>query len=119
MRRTVLVVEDDPSVRSYLEILLSLEEVEVHAAADGEAAIQAAERLSPEVVLLDVGLPGRSGLDVCRTLKQKAPGTRVVMLSGRAGDDDELAGLAAGADAYLAKPFSPIELFRQMRVRAR
>ena len=115
MRLRVLVVDDDPTVRNVLSTLLGFEGVDVSMAEDGVAALAMAERLRPDVVLLDVNLPGKDGFEVCRELKARAAGERVVMITGRAAREDELAGLAAGADAFLRKPFSPLELIETVR----
>ena len=115
MRLRVLVVDDDPTVRGVLTTLLGFEGVDVTTAEDGPTAIAAAERLRPDVVLLDVNLPGQDGFAVCRELKLRAAGERIVMVTGRAEHEDELAGFAAGADAFLRKPFSPLELIETVR----
>ena len=115
MRLRVLVVDDDPTVRNVLSTLLGFEGVDVSMAEDGVSALAMAQRLRPDVVLLDVNLPGKDGYAVCRELKDRAAGERVVMITGRAAREDELAGLAAGADAFLRKPFSPLELIETVR----
>ena len=110
MTRTVLVVDDDPTVRQVMSTLLSFDGLEVVTASDGRAALDIAADMRPDVVILDVGLPAMDGLEVCRRLKQRMPDQRVVMVTGMAADQDEVAGVEAGADAYLRKPFSPIAL---------
>ncbi|MGH2686441.1 MAG: response regulator transcription factor [Actinomycetota bacterium] len=115
MRLRVLVVDDDPTVRGVLTTLLGFEGVDVTTAEDGPSALSIAERLHPDVVLLDVNLPGKDGFAVCRELKLRDGGERVVMITGRAAQEDELVGLAAGADAFLRKPFSPLELIETVR----
>jgi CheY-like chemotaxis protein len=115
----VLVVDDDPTVREVLSTLLAFEGCQVSEAMDGDEALEAARRLRPDVVLLDVMMPGRSGLEVCRALKGDGLTPRVVMVSAKAGPEDERAGLAAGADEYLRKPFSPLELLRVVGVESR
>jgi DNA-binding response OmpR family regulator len=115
MRLRVLVVDDDPTVRGVLTTLLGFEGVDVTTADDGPSGLAMAERLRPDVILLDVNLPGKDGFAVCRELKLRYAGERVVMITGRAAHEDELAGLAAGADAFLRKPFSPLELIETVR----
>jgi DNA-binding response OmpR family regulator len=118
MKLKVLVVEDDPTVRDVLTTLLGFDGFEVAAAPDGSTGLQLAETMQPDVVLLDVVMPGIDGLEVCRSLRKRSPETRVVMLTGRGSPEDELDGVAAGADAYLRKPFSPLELLEALGVKA-
>jgi two-component system phosphate regulon response regulator PhoB len=111
----LLIVEDQPEIRMLIQMALEFENFEIHEAADGDAALALLPTLQPDLVLLDVLMPGsRNGLDVCRAIKTDAGlrGTRVAMLSARSQPSDRQAGLAAGADAYLVKPFSPNELLR-------
>lgn len=107
----VLVVDDDAVVRDVLATMLSVEGCEVLTAADGPAGLALAERAWPDVVLLDVAMPGLSGLEVCRALKSGSPPPKVVMVTAKSSAEDRARGRAAGADAYLAKPFSPLVLF--------
>ncbi len=109
----VLVVEDDPANATLAEAVLSRAGHRVLHAADGVAALEIARRRSPDLILLDVSLPGAlSGLDVCRALRADPATARiaVLMLSGWAFDSDVQAGRAAGADGYLAKPFLAADL---------
>ena len=111
----LLIVEDQPEIRMLIQMALEFENFEIHEAPDGDAALALLPTLRPDLVVLDVLMPGsRNGLDVCRAIKADAQlsGTRVVMLSARSQPSDRQAGLAAGADAYLVKPFSPNELLR-------
>jgi two-component system phosphate regulon response regulator PhoB len=111
----LLIVEDQPEIRMLIQMALEFEDFEIHEAADGDAALALLPALHPDLVLLDVLMPGsRNGLDVCRAIKADTAlqATRVVMLSARSQPSDRQAGLAAGADAYLVKPFSPNELLR-------
>jgi DNA-binding response OmpR family regulator len=112
----VLIVDDDAAVRELLMTLLRFEGVEVAAVEDGEAALEAVAAERPDVVLVDVQLPGLDGYALCRRLKGEASSPRVVMLTGRSSAQDERDGRAAGADAYLRKPFSPVELFETLGV---
>lgn len=111
MKRRVLVAEDDPLIRQILETILDLEEFEVAVATDGAEAlaIYGAER--PDIVVLDVQMPGVDGLEVCRRIKADGgEGVPVIMLTARDTPEDVRAGKDAGADAYLTKPFSPLAL---------
>ena len=111
----VLVVEDDPAVRSSLERSLAFEGYTVVAAADGEQGLAAVAAHRPDVVLLDLGLPRISGLEVCRRLRAAGDGVPVLMLTAREATPDRVAGLDAGADDYLAKPFALEELLARLR----
>ncbi len=115
MRLSVLVVDDDPTVRGVLTTLLGFDGVDVATANDGPSALTMAARLQPDVVLLDAKLPGMDGYEVCRALKERSGRERVVMVTGDGERDAELAGLAAGADAFLRKPFSGLELLDVVR----
>lgn len=106
----VLVVDDDPTVRDVLEAMLSFEGCEVLTAPDGERSLQMARDSLPDVVVLDVMMPGMDGIEVCRRLKTSPESPRVVMVSGKVSLEDQRRGLDAGADAYLTKPFSPLRL---------
>jgi DNA-binding response OmpR family regulator len=113
---TVLVVEDDPTVADVVAAYLRDAGMAVEEAADGVTALAAAARLRPDLVVLDLMLPGLSGLDVCRTLRETRADLPVVMLTALGAEADRLAGLETGADDYLVKPFSPRELV--LRVQA-
>jgi len=109
---TVLIVDDEPNIVELVRLTLEDDRVRVIDAADGAAALARAASDRPDLVLLDVGLPDMSGLDVCRRLRHDprfAP-MRIVMLTALAQRDDVARGLAAGADQYLTKPFSPVRL---------
>jgi two-component system, OmpR family, response regulator MprA len=112
----VLVVDDEPAVRTALERALRLEAYEVELAADGREAL---DRLSaaapPDAVVLDVAMPNVDGLEVCRRLRDAGDRTPVLMLTARDAVDDRVAGLDAGADDYLVKPFALKELKARLR----
>jgi two-component system response regulator MprA len=111
----ILVVDDEPAVQSALSRALSMEKYEVAQAADG---IQALERLGEdpyEAVILDIAMPRLDGLEVCRRLRQGGDRTPVLMLTARGEVDDRVAGLDAGADDYLVKPFALRELLARVR----
>jgi two-component system, OmpR family, response regulator MprA len=111
----ILVVDDDGAIRRMLERTLAAEGYEVVAAADGGTALAALERAVPDLVVLDVGLPGLDGLAVSRRLRGKGLAVPVLMLTARDAIADRVAGLDAGADDYLVKPFAPEELLARVR----
>jgi two-component system response regulator MprA len=115
----VLVVDDDAPVRRMLERSLAAEGFEVEAAADGGAALVAAERSAPDLVVLDVAMPGLDGLAVCRRLRAKGLPGAILMLTARDAVPDRVAGLEAGADDYLVKPFAMEELVARLHALAR
>ncbi len=105
----VLVVEDEPAIADAVAARLRAEGFTVHVAADGPAGVAAAAEHAPDLVVLDVMLPGFDGLEVCRRVQAQRP-VPVLMLTARDDEADTLMGLAAGADDYLTKPFSMREL---------
>lgn len=107
--RTALVVEDDDDIRDLLVRTLERDGFAVSGAPSGSTAVELARSMEPELVTLDVNLPGMDGLEVCRQLRQHSS-AYVIMISARTDEADKLAGLDAGADDYLGKPFSPREL---------
>jgi two-component system response regulator MprA len=110
----VLVVDDEPSVREVLTRILKVEGFDVAVAADGHAAVRAQAGERADAVLLDVLMPGLDGLEVCRRLRAGGDRTPVLMLTAREGVGDRVAGLEAGADDYLAKPFALEELLARL-----
>jgi two-component system response regulator MprA len=111
----VLVVEDDRSVRDSLVRALSFEGYEVHTATDGGEALGAIVDTQPDVIVLDVLMPNVDGLTACRMLRQRGDRTPVLMLTARHEVTDRVAGLDAGADDYLVKPFALDELLARLR----
>jgi two-component system response regulator MprA len=111
----VLVVDDDGPIRRMLERTLAAEGYGVSSAGDGGAALAAIERATPDLVVLDVGLPGLDGLAVCRRLRRKGLGLPILLLTARDAVPDRVAGLDAGADDYLVKPFASEELLARVR----
>ncbi len=107
--RRVLLVDDDPTVAEVASSYLRATGFVVEEAGDGFAALHAAERFAPDLIVLDRMLPGIDGLEVFRRLRERVA-TPVVLLTALGSEDDRIAGLEAGADDYLAKPFSPREL---------
>jgi two-component system response regulator MprA len=115
----VLVVDDDPPLRRMLQRTLVAEGFEVTLAPDGGAALVAAERAAPDVIVLDVAMPALDGLAVCRRLRGKGLPTPILMLTARDAVPDRVAGLEAGADDYLVKPFAVQELIARIRALTR
>ena len=111
----VLVVDDDEDIRVSLDRGLRLSGFAVRTAPDGEQALRAVETAAPDCIVLDVGLPGADGIRVVSALRERGMTTPVCMLSARAAVDDRVAGLAAGADDYLVKPFALTELVARLR----
>jgi two-component system, OmpR family, response regulator MprA len=115
----VLVVDDDHSLRRMLERTLVAEGFGVHAVPDGGAALAAIERAAPDLVVLDVAMPGMDGIAVCRRLREKGFAQPVLMLTARDSVADRVAGLEGGADDYLVKPFAPEELVARLHALTR
>ena len=111
----ILVVDDEPAVQTALSRALKLERYEVAQAADGREALERLDAMTYEVVILDVSMPQIDGLEVCRRLREGGDRTPVLMLTAREGVDDRVAGLDAGADDYLVKPFALRELLARVR----
>jgi two-component system, OmpR family, response regulator MprA len=118
-RERVLVVDDDPPLRRMLERTLVAEGFDVTLAPDGGAALVAAERTAPDVIVLDVAMPALGGLSVCRRLRSKGLPTPILMLTARDAVADRVAGFEAGADDYLIKPFAIQELVARLRALTR
>ncbi|MBO1750882.1 response regulator transcription factor [Actinotalea sp. BY-33] len=106
---TVLVVEDEPAIATAIAHRMAAEGWQVEIASDGPAGVEAAARARPDVVILDVMLPGIDGLEVCRRIQHDRP-VPVIMLTARDDETDMLVGLGVGADDYMTKPFSMREL---------
>ena len=111
----VLVVEDDPAVRLSLRLLCQREGFAVVEAESGSQALALFEEARPDLVVLDLMLPGLDGLDVCRHVRRREPHQPVIILTARGDEADKVAGLELGADDYVTKPFSPRELLARMR----
>ncbi len=109
------MVDDDPSLRRMLERALAAEGFDVKAASDGARALLETERAAPDVIVLDVAMPGLDGLAVCRRLRAKGLATPILMLTARDAVSDRVAGFDAGADDYLVKPFALEELVARLR----
>lgn len=118
MNSRVLVVDDDPALAEMLGIILHNEGLEVTHCAEGASAVQAFRDSRPDVVLLDVMLPGMDGIEVCRRIRAES-GTPIIMLTARTDTVDVVRGLESGADDYITKPFKPQELVARVRARLR
>jgi len=112
--QTILVVDDEPQIVQLVRDYLEHGGFNVLAAADGPAALRTAATQHPDLVVLDLGLPGLDGLDVTRSLRRNGA-VPIIMLTARADESDKLVGLELGADDYLTKPFSPKELVARVR----
>jgi two-component system response regulator MtrA len=114
----VLVVDDDPALSEMLGIVLRNEGFEPSFVGDGDSALAAFRSTKPDLVLLDLMLPGTDGVDVCRAIRAES-GTPIVMLTARSDTVDVVIGLEAGADDYVVKPFKPKELVARIKARLR
>ncbi|MCX7693126.1 response regulator [Tepidimonas taiwanensis] len=117
MSKRVLIVDDEPNILIPLEFLMRREGYEVRLARDGDEALQTAAQWCPDLVLLDVMMPRKSGFDVCQAIRADArlAGMRIVLLTAKGRDADVAKGLALGADAYITKPFATQDLVRRVR----
>jgi two-component system, OmpR family, response regulator MtrA len=118
MNARILVVDDDPSIAEMIGIVLRGEDFEPEFAAEGAAALAAFRERRPDLVLLDVMLPGVDGVEVCRQIRAES-GVPVIMLTARGDTADVVRGLESGADDYVVKPFNPKELVARIRTRLR
>ncbi|MDR0592630.1 MAG: response regulator transcription factor [Bifidobacteriaceae bacterium] len=110
----IMIVEDEPTIASAVARRLTAEGYRAHAVGDGLAAVSAAAALQPDLILLDVMLPGIDGLEVCRRVQAERP-VPVLMLTARDDETDKLIGLGVGADDYMTKPFSMRELVARVK----
>jgi CheY-like chemotaxis protein len=112
VRKTVLIADDEPSMRLLVTATIASDRITVLEAADGDEAWALIEQHRPELVLLDVQMPGQTGIELTQRIRSNPSltGTRIVILTSKAQATDVASGLAAGADLYLTKPFSPISL---------
>jgi two-component system, OmpR family, response regulator MtrA len=114
----VLVVDDDPSLSEMLSIVLRQEGFESRVCARGDEAMDAFREFRPDLVLLDLMLPGKDGIDVCKEIREES-GVPIVMLTAKSDTVDVVVGLESGADDYVVKPFKPKELVARIRARVR
>ncbi len=117
MTHRVLIADDEPNIVISLEFLMKREGYEVSVARDGQAALDAIVRDRPDLVLLDVMMPGKSGFEICQAVRADASlaGVKILMLTAKGRDTDLAKGTALGADAYMTKPFSTKELAARVR----
>jgi len=113
----ILVVEDEPDIRKLVQYNLTQERFNVLEAEDGEQALKLLQHEKPSLVILDLMLPGLSGMELCKLLRQRSDTAKlpILMLTAKAGEADRIVGLEMGADDYLAKPFSPREMVARVR----
>lgn len=114
-RGLVLVVEDERPIADLVRLYLTRDGYGVHVETDGESGLAAARRLRPVACVLDIGLPGIDGTEVCRRLREKGDWTPIIFLTARDDEVDRVVGLELGADDYVTKPFSPRELVARVK----
>lgn len=117
MAKKILIVDDEPNIVAALEYLLQRSGYEIRTAANGEEALEQVQTFVPDLVLLDVMMPRRSGFDVCQRIRERREWGRVkiLMLSAKGREADVSKGLSLGADAYITKPFGNAELVERIR----
>lgn len=117
MTKTVLVVDDEPNIVLSLEFLMKKAGYEVRIARDGNAALESVVEKTPDLILLDLMIPGRDGYDVCQTLRRSEEWRRIpiIMLTAKGREVEKEKGLALGANDYITKPFSTTELTARVR----
>ncbi|MCK6160618.1 MtrAB system response regulator MtrA [Corynebacterium simulans] len=118
MAPKILVVDDDPAISEMLTIVLEAEGFEPIAVTDGNEAVPAFHEHEPELILLDLMLPGMNGVDICRAIRSESA-VPIVMLTAKTDTVDVVLGLESGADDYITKPFKPKELVARIRARLR
>jgi CheY-like chemotaxis protein len=116
MKKKVLIADDQPSLRLLVSATLASDELDIMEAADGDEAWEMIESQRPDLALLDIQMPGRSGLELAHAIRgsRDLTHTRIILLTSKAQQSDVRAGLEAGVDHYLTKPFSPLELLDEV-----
>jgi DNA-binding response OmpR family regulator len=116
-KKKILAVDDEPNILLSLEYILEAEGYDVLVARDGEEALELAEQIRPDLILLDVAMPRMDGYEVCRQLRQREhlASVKVVMLTAKGQPLEKRKGLAVGADVYVTKPFSSEELLEEIQ----
>jgi CheY-like chemotaxis protein len=114
--QTVLIADDEPSMRLLVHATIESDDYTVYEASDGDQAWALIQQYQPSLILLDVQMPGKTGLDILRAIKadRHLDATHVILLTAKAQEADIEAGLIAGADFYLTKPFSPLDLLTRV-----
>ena len=117
MSKTILIADDEPNIVAALEFVLQRSGYDVHVARNGDEALKLVEQVRPELVLLDVMMPVKSGYEVCKRIRERDDGrqTKIIMLSAKGRDAEVSKGLAIGADLYITKPFSTRDLMDKVR----
>ena len=118
MPAKILVVDDEPRIRDLVDAYLRQEGYEVHTASDGRSGLAAARAYKPDLIVLDVMLPGMDGIEVLTQLRRESD-VYVILLTARSEETDKLVGLTVGADDYVTKPFSPRELVARVKAALR
>jgi DNA-binding response OmpR family regulator len=118
-RTKILVVEDEESIRRFITLNLGAAGYEVGEAESGEKSLAMLRTFVPDVIVLDLMLPGIGGLEVCRQVRESMPETLVIMLTAKGQDSDKILGLELGADDYMVKPFNPLELIARIKAMLR
>lgn len=113
--QTIMIVEDDPSICTLIDYNLKTAGYQTLISTNGLEALQVAIEKKPDLILLDIMLPGMDGVDVCKHLRQRAIGIPIIMLTARSDETDKVLGLEIGADDYMTKPFSPRELVARVK----
>jgi DNA-binding response OmpR family regulator len=116
---TILIVEDEPSLQETLAYNLEKQGYTVESVSDGRTALETARRLRPDLIVLDIMLPGLDGIEVCKTLRREDFPSPIIMLTARDDEIDRVVGLEVGADDYLTKPFSMRELMARVKAQLR
>lgn len=116
-KKVILAVDDEPNILLSIEFILEMEGYEVHTARDGDEALEVAGRVRPDLILLDINMPGKDGYEVCRILRERTDmaGTKVIMLTAKGQTLEKKKGLEVGADEYVTKPFSAEDLLQKIR----
>jgi len=115
MSKTILLIEDEPGIRMAVKDELEFEGFQVHLAEDGLTGFESILRNPPDLIVLDLMLPGKNGFEICREVRQRGIATPVIVLTARGQEADKIRGLQLGADDYITKPFSLAELVARIR----
>src|SRR5512135_3794946 len=119
MEGHVLIVEDEEAIATFVQTALERDGFDARSVGDGPGALQALDSFRPDLILLDLGLPGMDGLQVCQIIRSREHYTPIIMLTSRTDDVDKIVGLEVGADDYVTKPFNARELVARVRAMLR